>query len=69
MASIADAGYPARRWSLTALLRALQPRTRAISAQEAAVEAPTELRTRRSYAPARDAFLETSAMRREMFRL
>lgn len=35
------------------------------------VEAKTrpDLRTRRTYAPARDAFLEYSAMRREMYRL
>ena len=35
------------------------------------VEAKTrpDLRKRRTYAPARDAFLENSAMRREMYRL
>jgi hypothetical protein len=80
MASIADARHPARRWSLAALLRWIpapvrhHPRDAAshtaashTAAIEAAPRAP--LRSRRFYAPPRDAFLENSAMRREMFRL
>ena len=73
MASLADARIPARRWSLTALLHRFQTRPRPVSAVQtpvrAAVAETPELRRRRSYAPPRDAFLENSAMRREMFRL
>lgn len=75
MASIADAGHPARRWSLTALLHRFsapaRPRPVDTPAHTAALEAVTakELRKKRSYAPPRDAFMENSAMRREMYRL
>lgn len=75
MASIADARHPARRWWLTALLRRFSTpaRPRAVEAPvlSAVIEAPAhaQLRKKRSYAPPRDAFLENSAMRREMYRL
>lgn len=69
MASIADARHPARRWSLLALLRKVQARPRPISAVQTAVVETLEPRKRRSYAPPRDAFLENSSMRREMYRL
>ncbi len=61
MASIA--GFrPWPRWTLAGLLR-----TRPKAAE--ATVARSELKKRRTYAPARDAFLENSAMRREMYRL
>lgn len=76
MASIADARHPARRWALTALLRRFAapapPRRVEDAVQTAAIaaSAPEEsVHKKRSYAPARDAFLENSAMRREMYRL
>jgi hypothetical protein len=76
MASIADARHPARRWALAALLRrfsaSARPRSVEAPAHTAVVEAAARAespRKKRSYAPPRDAFLENSAMRREMYRL
>lgn len=65
MASIA--GFrPWARWTLAGLI----PKRRAAAAVAVEVDVPLPaLGTRRSYAPPRDAFLETSAMRREMYRL
>ncbi len=65
MASIA--GFrPWARWTLTGLFRRT-PTAVALAVDESTPRAGR--RERRSYAPARDAFLENSAMRREMYRL
>lgn len=67
MASIAGFGQSAR-WSLAALLRRLL-----IRPVEVEIELDTATREplvkKRFYPPQRDAFLERSAMAREMFRL
>ena len=66
MASIA--GFrPWTRWTLTGLFRRT-PTAVSLAVQESGSTDDTP-RARRSYAPARDAFLENSAMRREMYRL
>ncbi len=57
------------RWTLAGLTWKSPKSSKAAAlTAEAAVERP-ELRKRRSYAPPRDAFLENSSMRREMYRL
>lgn len=69
MASIA--GFrPWPRWTLTGLFRRVAdaPQTKAVVVAEVASRRP-DLRKRRSYAPARDSFLEKAAMSREMYRL
>ena len=69
MASIA--GFrPWPRWTLTGLFRRVPdaPQTQAAVVAEVTSRRP-DLRKRRSYAPARDSYLEKAAMRREMYRL
>lgn len=67
MASIA--GYPARRWSLTALLRRLQPSPHAVQVAADVAGAGERRAPRRHYPPQRDGVFERSAMAREMYRL
>ncbi|MGQ9410325.1 hypothetical protein [Mycolicibacterium gilvum] len=55
------------RWALPGLFRKA-PATSAVAVVESASRRP-DLRKRRNYAPPRDSFFETAAMRREMYRL
>lgn len=78
--AIADGGRSAgARWTLTALLRRLQPapRPRRIAPITVALPADRTIadvaevrpRKKRHYPQQRDSFLETSSMAREMYRL
>ncbi|GJF12441.1 hypothetical protein NGTWS1803_22330 [Mycolicibacterium cyprinidarum] len=80
MALIAHSATARARWTLTALLRRLQPtvsarRIKSVSlavddvAAEAAVHSNRPRRAKRSYPPPRDSLLEQTTMAREMFRL
>ena len=58
--------WPWPRWDLAGFLRI---RPKVVEAAISETVTRPELKKRRTYAPARDAFLENSAMRREMHRL
>ena len=69
MASIT--GFPARRWSLVALLRWLQAPIAAPMTESAASDVATgnQAPRRRHYPAQRDRVFEQAAMAREMYRL